>query len=100
LPNFLNSYEQDETKDPVTRTSYKLNERVLYSEGTGHDHKYHVIQTTGHVMPNFVGEWFLRNDVPELQKYYQTLQIVENIQYQYECSNVGMNMQRKTILHK
>jgi len=45
--------------------------RIPYLEGTGHGSKCRVIKDPGHeTMPNFVGDWFPRNDVRELQDFY------------------------------
>jgi hypothetical protein len=125
LDFFLNTYEREKTRTPTTGTSRQLNERVPYLQNTGHGCRCRVVRTAGHeTMPNFVGEWFPRNDVPELQEYYHasmlalltpwrhveelkpdngtfkgayddfvakaspaTIRIIENIQYQYECSD-------------
>jgi hypothetical protein len=67
LDFFLNTYERDKTRTPTTGTSHQLNERVPYLQNTGHGCRCRVVQTAGHeTMPNFVGEWFPCNDVPEL----------------------------------
>ncbi|KIM74273.1 hypothetical protein PILCRDRAFT_92659 [Piloderma croceum F 1598] len=122
---FLNTYEWDKTKVSSSGTGHKPNERVPYLEGTGHGRKCRVVRTAGHeTIPNLVGEWFPRNNIPELQEYYyvsmlalltpwtdirqlkhghqtfqqtfdvfvanapaETIQIIENIQYQYESSD-------------
>ena len=44
---------------------------VSYMENTGHKKRCQIIKTDGHeMMPNFVGVWFPRNNIEELQDFY------------------------------
>ena len=70
---FLNTYERDlVVPSTVGGPGRPQSVRVPYLEGTGHGKRCQVIRSAGHeTMPNFVGDWFPRNDVPELQDFYQ-----------------------------
>ena len=71
LDFFLNTYEGESADQTSTGRGRKPNGRVSYLEGTGHGNKCRVFRSAGHeTMPNFVGGWFPRNDVKELQDIY------------------------------
>jgi hypothetical protein len=67
----LDTYETDQTAFSDSGRGRKPKPRIQYLEGTGHGTKCRVIKGDGHeTMPNFVGDWFPRNDVPELGDFY------------------------------
>jgi hypothetical protein len=71
LDFFLDTYDSDQTTAAESGKGRKPNNRVPYADGTGHKTRCRVIQSEGHeTMPNFVSDWFPRNDVPELQQFY------------------------------
>ena len=71
LDFFLNTYEANAKEPSISGRGRKPNERVRYLEGTGHGDKCRVLRTHGHeTMPHFIGPWFPRNDVEELQDVY------------------------------
>lgn len=71
LDFFLNTYEKEEATLTESKQGRKPNERVPYKDGTGHGKKCRVFWTRDHeTMPNFAGDWFPRNDVPELSEFY------------------------------
>jgi hypothetical protein len=133
LDFFLNTYEANILKPSASGLGRPSNERVPYLEGTGHGNKSRVIRSAGpETMPNFIGEWFPRSDVPELQEYYHasmlalltpwmnigqlkhndqtfqeafesflstadthTLDIIDNIQYHYECADSALRKKQE-----
>jgi hypothetical protein len=71
LDFFLNTYEGKMVVPSATGRGRPQSERVPYLEGTGHGDQCRIIRSQDHeTMPNFVGDWFPRNDVPELQDIY------------------------------
>lgn len=71
LDFFLNTYDGAMTVPRMGGAGRPQSERVLYLEGTSHSNRCRVIRTDRHeTMPNFVGQWFPRNNVPELQDVY------------------------------
>ena len=71
LDFFLDTYEGDLLPPSESGRGRKPNKRVPYLEGTKHGSKCRVVRSVGHeTMPNFVGEWFPRRGVPELQQFY------------------------------
>jgi hypothetical protein len=67
----LDTYETDQTVFSDSGRGRKPKPRFPYLEGTGHGTKCRVIKGVGHeTMPNFVGDWFPRNDVPDLGDFY------------------------------
>lgn len=122
----LNTYE--EVSSPATAAASGLGRRpnahIHYLAGTGHGQKCRVLRHDGHeTMPNFVGEWFPRRDIPVFDLYHTSMlallspwrdiehivtggdhlaaafehfkldkekvniDIMDNLQYQYECSD-------------
>lgn len=70
LDFFLNTYE-GEVHEPRSARGAPSNERVPYLEGTGHGKRCRIIRSAGHeTMPNFIGEWFPRNNVARLHEFY------------------------------
>jgi hypothetical protein len=71
LDFFLNTYDGDELPNSNNTRGRPPNDRVSYLDNTGHGKRCRIIRTDGHeLMPNFVGTWFPRNDVPELHDFY------------------------------
>ena len=71
LEFFLDTYETDAVPLSTSNRGRKPSERVPYMEGTGHGQKCRVIRRDGHeTMPNFIGDWFPRNDLEEVSNIY------------------------------
>lgn len=68
----LNTYEEESASPPAASgLGRRPNVRSNYLAGTGHGRRCRVHRRDGHeTMPNFVGEWFPRRDVPALQDLY------------------------------
>ncbi|RDB20785.1 hypothetical protein Hypma_012142 [Hypsizygus marmoreus] len=77
LDFLLNTYEQSTTREVNDHSEQQDNQnhyrsaRVPYKEGYGKDKKCRVVRRAGHeTMPNFIGQWFPRNDEPSQAELY------------------------------
>src|SRR6267154_6634110 len=77
LDFFLNTYDGDFALPSTSNRGQTLNKRVRYLENTGHGKKCRILRLAGHeTMPNFVGNWFPRNDVEEVPEIYHASMLV------------------------
>jgi len=67
----LNTYDGDELPNSDNTRGRPPNDRVSYLDNTGHGKRCRIIRTDGHEsMPNVIGTWFPRNDVPKFYDFY------------------------------
>lgn len=71
LDFLLDTYKGDMATAADSASRRPLSGRIPYYVGTGHGKKCQIIKGSDYeTMPNFAGNWFPRNDVPEKRKLY------------------------------
>lgn len=77
LDYFINMYDTDDAGGKANAENRgggcgrPWNERVAYKENSGHDNHCQIIHSMGHkTLPNFIRQWFPRDDDTQLQELH------------------------------